>query len=74
MSDTEITSALLVELGARIKMIRLAKGVSQVELSIICQMEKSSLSKIESGKVNVSYLTLHRLSKGLEISIVELCS
>ena len=35
-------------------------------------MEKSTISKIEAGLVNVGYLSLHRISKGLEVSICEL--
>jgi transcriptional regulator with XRE-family HTH domain len=30
-------------------------------------MEKSTMSKIEAGKVNISYLILHRLSQCLEV-------
>ena len=60
---------LLVDLGARIKSIRLSHNMTQNQLAINCNFEKSSMSKIEAGQVNVSYLTLHRISKGLSIPI-----
>jgi transcriptional regulator with XRE-family HTH domain len=68
MEDTN----LLVALGAKIRMIRLTKNLTQNQLAINCNFEKSSMSKIESGQVNMSFLTLHRISKGLEVSMREL--
>jgi transcriptional regulator with XRE-family HTH domain len=63
---------LLLELGIRIKKIRQSKNMSQNQLAANCSFEKSSMSKIESGQVNVSYLTLHRISKGLNVDVREL--
>jgi transcriptional regulator with XRE-family HTH domain len=71
--QTTLESLILVELGHRIKQLRINKGISQTNLSITCNMEKSSVSKIESGQVNISYLTLMRFSKALEVSGKELC-
>ena len=71
MSTAE--SIILVSLGHQIKQLRINKGVSQTNLAISCDMEKSSLSKIESGQVNISYLTLMRLSRCLEVNAKELC-
>jgi putative transcriptional regulator len=63
---------ILNSLGHRIKRVRKSKGLSQAALSYSCDMEKASISKIEAGLVNVSYLTLYRLSKCLGIPLVEL--
>jgi putative transcriptional regulator len=65
-------SSLLKELGDRIRMIRLGKDMTQSQLAINCNFEKSSMSKIESGQVNLSYITLHRISKGLDVHVSEL--
>jgi transcriptional regulator with XRE-family HTH domain len=70
---TTLESIILAELGQRIKQLRISKGISQTNFSLTCNMEKSSMSKIESGQVNISYLTLVRLSKCLEVSTKELC-
>ena len=63
---------LLIQLGNRIKTIRQSKGITQVQLSFDCDMEKASLSRIEAGKVNVSYMILHRISIGLVVTMLEL--
>jgi putative transcriptional regulator len=65
-------SSLLKELGERIRVIRLSKDLTQNQLAINCNFEKSSMSKIESGQVNLSYITLHRISLGLDVHISEL--
>ena len=65
-------SVILKGLGSRIRMIRLSKGMTQSQLAMNCNFEKSSMSKIESGQVNLSYITLYRVSRGLDVAIKEL--
>lgn len=64
----------LASLGARIKELRLKKGMTQVELAILCNFEKASMSRIESGKTNVTVLTLRRISNALDVQITEFFS
>ncbi|MES2432067.1 MAG: helix-turn-helix transcriptional regulator [Bacteroidota bacterium] len=63
---------LLFTLGQRIKNIRQTKGLTQNVLVVRCHMDKSTLSKIENGKVNISYVTLYRICKALEVSMHEI--
>ena len=65
-------SALLKELGVRIRVIRLSKDMTQNQLAINCNIEKSSMSKIESGQINLTYISLHRISNGLDVHISQL--
>ena len=71
MMDKTQEAVLLQGLGERIKEIRKRKGLSLTQLSQDSNMEKASLSRIESGKVNISYLTLYRLSRCLEVNLHE---
>ena len=68
MSESEV----LIELGLRIKKLRSDKGMKQTHLAAECDFEKATMSKIEAGKVNVSYLTLHRIAGALKMPIREL--
>lgn len=61
----------LASLGTRIKELRLKRDMTQNELSIQCNFEKASMSRIESGKTNITVLTLRRISKALDMEIVE---
>lgn len=67
MSDTKF----LIRLGARIKELRLAKEMTQNDLATQCNFEKASMSRIEAGKTNVTILTLHRISRALDIDVAE---
>lgn len=59
----------LVQLGAKIKQIRAGKNISQFELASLCDFEKASMSRIESGKTNTTVLTLRKISKALEVDV-----
>jgi putative transcriptional regulator len=73
MKDKSPSVVLLNDMGIRIKMARMVKGITQHQLSLNCDMEKSSMSRIEAGKVNISYLMLHRLSACLEVPMSDFC-
>jgi transcriptional regulator with XRE-family HTH domain len=61
----------LTSLGARIRELRLKKNLTQNELAMLCNFEKASMSRIESGKTNVTILTLKKISKALDVELVE---
>lgn len=68
MSDPEF----LVLLGKKIKKIRGEKNISQFKLASLCDFEKASMSRIESGKTNTTILTLRKISTALGVEISEL--
>ncbi len=59
----------LNKLGSRIKELRYKKGYSQTYLANRCNFEKASMSRIESGKTNITVLTLKKISEALEIDL-----
>jgi transcriptional regulator with XRE-family HTH domain len=65
-------SPILFDLGKHIKLIRQLKSMTQTQLAHNCSMEKSTISKIEAGRVNVGYLSLDRISRGLGVSVCDL--
>jgi transcriptional regulator with XRE-family HTH domain len=62
----------LFQLGTRIRRIRAKKNMSQFQLASLCDFEKASMSRIESGKTNTTILTLRKISKALGVEIHEL--
>ena len=62
----------LLKLGNRIKEIRGAKKMSQVNLAAKCDFEKASMSRIESGKTNSTILTLRKISDALDVDVSDL--
>ena len=67
-----IHNELLVELGKKIREARKAKGFSQKQFSYASEIEKASLSRIENGKTNISFITLTKICLCLEIAMHEL--
>jgi transcriptional regulator with XRE-family HTH domain len=63
---------ILIALGKRIKSVRLSKLISQTDLSISSEINKSTLSRIENGNVNISYLTLCRIAISLNVPVQDL--
>lgn len=64
--------AFLLNLGVRIKELRRKKNMTQNELAIECNFEKASLSRIETGKTNVTVLTLRKIIKALNTDMADL--
>jgi len=62
----------LVLLGSRIKRIRAEKNMTQFKLAAMCDFEKASMSRIESGKTNTTVLTLLKISAALDVHVSEL--
>ncbi len=65
MTETEF----LTNLGARIKELRVKKNISQKDLAMECNFEKASMSRIESGKTNITVLTLYKIISALNADV-----
>ena len=63
---------ILVALGDAIRRIRLEKGISQEKLAVLAEVDRSYVGRVERGDNNVAVLTLARLAKALEVSMMEL--
>ena len=62
----------LISLGKRIKEIRLEKKISQTEIAYRCGFDKSNYNTIESGKRNPTIISLLKITKALDITLIEL--
>jgi transcriptional regulator with XRE-family HTH domain len=66
-------SSVLKALAARIRELRLAKKLSQEELSFRSGLHRTALSLIERGQRDPKLITLLKVAeKGLGISVAEL--
>lgn len=57
----------LNKFGENLKKIRTKKNLSLRQLSAECSVDYSDIGKIEKGKVNITYLTMIDLAKGLQV-------
>ena len=59
-------------LGKRIKQLRNEKNITQVELAYLIEIERSNMSRIESGNTNPSSYLLFVIAEKLQIETFEL--
>jgi transcriptional regulator with XRE-family HTH domain len=62
----------LIEIGKNIKRLRLAKGLTQVDLAHRCDIEKQNMNRIEAGKNNLTIKSLLKISAALDVNLPEL--
>jgi putative transcriptional regulator len=54
-------------IGKRIKTLRDAKQIPQQDLAASCNIEKSNLSRLESGGTNPTIYTLYKIAENLDV-------
>ncbi len=62
----------LVALGRAIREIRLSKGISQEQLALMAELDRSYVGRIERGDNNAALLTLMRLAAALDLTVAKL--
>lgn len=72
MAISKAQKSSLKALGLRLKKIRSAKGLTLKELGYKIDKDPQSISRVEMGDINPTYLYLLEVCKGLEIDISEL--
>ena len=69
---TMTEKVFLKRLGFKIKQLRTEQGLSQADFGIEIDVEKSNVSRMESGRVNTRAYTLYKVANALNISLSEL--
>ncbi len=65
-------SVELKALGKKVRKKRLKSGLTQTELAYRVDKDRPSISRLEAGNVNPTYIYLLEIAEGLEISISDL--
>jgi len=63
---------LLRTVGARLRKARRAKGISQEQLALTANLDRSFVSGLERGEFNVSLLVLAKLARVLGVKLASL--
>lgn len=66
------TRKMVQEVGKRIRVLRVARGLSQEELGDRSGLHRSHMGQVERGESNVTMETLLKLGFALDVPIVEL--
>lgn len=57
------------KLGKRIKEVREDKELSQLDVASKCSYEKTTISRIENGRTNITLRTLVTLALAMEVEL-----
>lgn len=63
---------IYILIGSRIKDIRESKGMTQQQISDICDFEKSTVSRIEAGRTNLTIKTLYKICQSMGVRMTEI--
>jgi len=61
----------LNDIGGRVKELRSKQNLSQKDLALICGLDRTYLSRVESGKQNITIEKLLILCAKLNVSLKE---
>lgn len=61
-----------IALGRAVREVRVERGFSQEEFAARVKLDRSYFGAIERGEYNVSYLTVLKIARGLDIPPTEL--
>ncbi|MEI8203911.1 MAG: helix-turn-helix transcriptional regulator [Bacteroidota bacterium] len=63
---------IIILVGKNIRKIRKEKGITQEQLAYDCNFEKSTISRIEAGRANLTLKTMIKLSQSLGVELKDL--
>ncbi|WP_144162842.1 helix-turn-helix domain-containing protein [Paraburkholderia sp. BCC1885] len=72
ISTRQSKAPSLIALGEAIRRHREAKELSQEQLALLADVDRSYVGRVERGTNNAATLTLKRLANALDITLAEL--
>jgi transcriptional regulator with XRE-family HTH domain len=69
---TQTKHEVLQAFGARVRVLRLSKSLSQEGFADLCRLDRTYIGGAERGERNVSLLNIQKIAQALEIDIREL--
>ena len=72
MAYSEADIEKLKTFGLKIKELREALGLSQLQLSFKADLDRTYIGSLERGHRNVSLLNIHKLAEALEVHVATL--
>lgn len=69
---SDLDQGILIQFGKRLKFLRQSKNLTLRKMSLLCNVEYADIQRYESGKQNITLLSLAELAKALEVDPKEL--
>ena len=65
-------SELTIQFGQLVRKYRKERNMSQEQLALLCNMDRSYLGRIERGEVNPTLEKLYELANSLDVNVKDL--
>lgn len=65
-------SELTIQFGQLVRKYRKERNMSQEQLALLCNMDRSYLGRIERGEVNPTLEKIYELAKALDVTAKDL--
>lgn len=72
MNENEVYATAIENLSASIKALRSRQGLSQEQLALVADIDRTFVSQIERGQGNPSVRVIAQLAKALGVSVEDL--
>jgi transcriptional regulator with XRE-family HTH domain len=69
---SETDKEVLIKFGKHLKSLRQAKQLTFRKMALHCNIDYGDIQRFESGKINITLLTIIELAKALEVEPKEL--
>ncbi len=63
---------ILKKVGLRIRELRESKGLSQLDVAVLCDSDKTAISRLEAGRTNATLKTFIKIARALDVELHEL--
>lgn len=63
---------ITVELGNKIRTLRLESGLSQEKFALKIGMDRTYFASVEAGKRNIAIINIQKIANGLGVTLSEL--
>lgn len=60
-----------IKVGTRLRELRIKNNLTQQQLSMVADIDRTYISDVENGRRNISIETLETLIKGLNVSLAQ---
>lgn len=67
-----MANPLLIAFGLHLKKLRVSRGMSQEQLGLIAELDRTYISGIERGVRNVSLANIFRIAQALDVPTASL--
>lgn len=64
---SDLDKGLLIQFGKRLKDLRLSKKLTLRKMALLCNVEFADIQRYETGKLNITLLSIGELAKALEV-------